>query len=930
MSHGRSGSTVILVITAATVFFSGTAAAVDPDEIVVTTRKTEENLQDVPLAITTVSEAVLQRSGAEGLEDITRFSPSFIFDQNSAQKDVRIAVRGLSATRGRSNVAFLVDGIDVTSEAIGTAGAGLLTSQRLLSDVKQIEAVKGPQSALFGRAAFAGAINYVTKDAPDEFEASISGDIGQYEEYSLSGSAGAPINDTMGWLANAYWFDEEGQYNNAVSVDANGNRTKDPLGGGSGFGASLTFNWTPTDEVNVKARIEYVDEEYDDLPRARYLNDTVVTALNPGATAMDPVFVATYPFTFGSAGNAIFPLRRGEDPRSYCVPTGEIDPGSGKPSLDCDLSRTPRGYENASEQELFRASLIANWDVESLKGTLSSLTGYIDSETRESYDWDAWSTPWPDAGSPPNGALEFGAGGLLLSGTHDIFNDDTVEIFSQEFRYRSDFEGPLNFTLGAQYWYQERVQIEQGILSARAGGEPGWQADFIDEIARGANIRDPRQVEDEHYSLYALLEWEVNEQWKISLENRYTDETFKQERSTVIFPSLGGNLQIRDQDCSFTNAAASYDCFTRDFIENGPQANFCAPGNSGGPFDPICFEVVPQIRRLPGQVSSKFNTPKVTIEFAPDDDSLYYFSVGKAVKPAGIDVLGGGGPPVQSTPGPDLSTEEGFNEQLNEVLLGYISEREFRSEKLWAYELGAKKTFDGELGTLILNSALFFQDFTDKQVSVRVFNPSSGTTQRRTTNAGSAEVWGIELEGTWLTPIDGLSFNYGYTWLDTEYIEFNEVTTSENTAAKLGNCVPADSNGTGITDSCLVSRAGKDLERAPEHALVLGANYTQPLAGTNFEWFIEGNATYQSDRFSDPENTTKFDEYSIVDVRFGIESDQWEALIYIDNVFEDDTVTSGSEIPDFASPLNGPAPSFITLGILPDKRQVGIRAKYNF
>ena len=73
-----------------------------------------------------------------------------------------------------------------------------------------------------------------------------------------------------------------------------------------------------------------------------------------------------------------------------------------------------------------------------------------------------------------------------------------MEIFSQEIRYRSDFDGPVNFTLGAQYWTQERVQIEQGILSAFAGGEPGWQADFIDEIARGANIRDPRQVEDDH------------------------------------------------------------------------------------------------------------------------------------------------------------------------------------------------------------------------------------------------------------------------------------------------------------------------------------------------------------------------------------------------------------------------------------------------
>ena len=142
MSHGRLLSTVVSLVAALSVITTNSAFAID--EIVVQTRKTDENLQDVPIAISVIGEQVLERMGSDGLEDITKFSPSFIFDQNTNLKSVRIAVRGLSAARGRSNVAFLVDGIDVTSEAIGTSGAGLLTSQRLLSDVQQVEAVKGP------------------------------------------------------------------------------------------------------------------------------------------------------------------------------------------------------------------------------------------------------------------------------------------------------------------------------------------------------------------------------------------------------------------------------------------------------------------------------------------------------------------------------------------------------------------------------------------------------------------------------------------------------------------------------------------------------------------------------------------------------------------------------------------------------------------
>jgi iron complex outermembrane receptor protein len=254
---------------------------------------------------------------------------------------------------------------------------------------------------------------------------------------------------------------------------------------------------------------------------------------------------------------------------------------------------------------------------------------------------------------------------------------------------------------------------------------------------------------------------------------------------------------------------------------------------------------------------------------------------------------------------------------------------------MWAYEIGAKNTFEGGFGTLVLNSAAFFQDYTDKQVSVRQINPITGTTARQTVNAGAAEVWGLELESTWFTPLDGLSVNAAWTWLPkAEYTEFDEVTGSENNAAKLDNCIPVDASGNpvpaGGAPRCLLSRAGRDLERAPEHAVVLGANYTRPLAGANLDWFVEGDARYQSKRFHDPENTTFFESYTIVDLRLGLESDQWSALLFVDNVFEDDTLISGSEIPDVSQPLNGFAPRFITVGILPDKRVVGLRANYNF
>ncbi len=128
------------------------------DELIVTTRKREESLQDVPISVGVVGMDQMLRSGTKGLEDVIAFDSSLIFEQSFAQKDTRVTIRGLSPTRGRSNVAFLVDGIDVTIESFNSSGAGLLVSQRLLSDVQRVETVKGPQSALYGRAAFNGAV----------------------------------------------------------------------------------------------------------------------------------------------------------------------------------------------------------------------------------------------------------------------------------------------------------------------------------------------------------------------------------------------------------------------------------------------------------------------------------------------------------------------------------------------------------------------------------------------------------------------------------------------------------------------------------------------------------------------------------------------------------------------------------------------------
>ena len=115
--------------------------------MVITTRKKAENLQLVPIAVDAITNTQIERRGISGLADVSKLNTSLQFGTGFGPQDTRIAVRGLSNTRGRSNVAILVDGVDVTTENFVSPGSGLLANQRLLNDVERIEVVKGPQSA---------------------------------------------------------------------------------------------------------------------------------------------------------------------------------------------------------------------------------------------------------------------------------------------------------------------------------------------------------------------------------------------------------------------------------------------------------------------------------------------------------------------------------------------------------------------------------------------------------------------------------------------------------------------------------------------------------------------------------------------------------------------------------------------------------------
>ncbi len=121
---------------------TGSKSGLVVDEIIVTVRKTNESLQVVLIAVTVIDSTFIERTGVYSLQDVTEVDPSFILDGGFAPQDTRVIIRGLAPPRGRQNIAFLQDGIDISSEALTTAGGSLLTNPRLF-DLERIEVVKG-------------------------------------------------------------------------------------------------------------------------------------------------------------------------------------------------------------------------------------------------------------------------------------------------------------------------------------------------------------------------------------------------------------------------------------------------------------------------------------------------------------------------------------------------------------------------------------------------------------------------------------------------------------------------------------------------------------------------------------------------------------------------------------------------------------------
>jgi outer membrane receptor protein involved in Fe transport len=1039
----RSGlRTAAAAIVLASALTTAIPAGAQIEEIIVISRKREERLQDVPIAVEAVSGEDIVRKGLTDIAKLAEQSASIKFDQGSSRQDTRLSIRGISPTRGRQNAAILVDGIDISGEGVNTSGGSFNLSQQLLS-LQRVEFLKGPQIALWGRSAFNGAVNFVTKDPTDIWEATLNADANLEDQYQLTGEFSGPIlGEKLGIIVNGAWWDRDGFHDNSIT---GGN-----IGWEEGYGFSVKTKSEFENGLSFSTRVYY--ENFEAGPSAE-----AFIPFNALVTQPDEAFQINNDPRLGTTpGAALYCLQDLLPPNDPDNPNEVVDRLVNQAWVDrwtalsrdpanpivsdgphCQrtipfaLGRVPDGDElkarlatdpfnpgqdfEGIDGDTLRLSLIGQWELE--KGTFSSWTGYSNDENRERQDFGRAAVY--DPSSP-----------FLNSDFNSFINDSSreTEQWHQELRYATNLDGPVQVALGINLW-KEDVDFESLSLTNQAGNStcfyssgtadnadqqtfvtftgnpcPGFTGLPIQPFLAGGAFTfgdgtpyegieqylrpSPIGRETDHRSFYVDFDIDFDERFNLHLEARYNHEELEVTGPKFLNPNAGGGPG------SWSICGLPFSACTTEFLFHAPNF-YNSPNDLGGPFwslanfmlpssrralvdggvnvgkstgydvwDPIEFpnllNIIPnecladpavqrRIERVENEGTDAFDlfnpfcvgtlsrtddwfSPKATLTFKPNPDTTIYGYIARAEKPGGFALFTVGA--------------SGLREDLSA----------YDPEKMVTYELGAKsKMLDG---TLFVEGALFYNDYTDKQVLVQGLGPD-GRSVSKIANA-PAELFGGEISAQWRPEGSFLggqwAFTGAYIYVDGQYKNFTDIATSENNIASAGNCIPdvlvdeVINPVTGIASTrarpaCRISFDGNQFERSPKNSFVGTAGYTLPFAET-LEFFSELGAQWKDKQFVEYTNENYLDAYWNVDLQFGVRGTRWEVLTYVNNLLDDDTVRSASNQAGLGccfavgvsvdlGGANVGTGSGVDLPLakaafLPPPRVIGMRARYKF
>jgi iron complex outermembrane receptor protein len=478
---------------------SDAQAAEEDNAIIVTARRQSESLADVPAAITVFGAEAIAKTGVQRADDFVQLTPGVTIVTGTAEAgDTQINIRGINGARdAESSVALVVDGILKTNTAQLNQNQGTL---------RQVEILKGPQGALYGRNAAAGAIVIQTLKPGDEFEGGATFRAAEDNTYLATGYVAVPMGESAGFVLSGNYSTTDGFFRNRFLGNSKTIDDQEIWSVDGRFVAELGANT----ELDVKAR-------YADLTGAS-INFNASFHL-PNFAGVNPDFfedVNTHPFGFYSN------IRPTNDQTTF--------EASAKIEHDFEsVTLTAWALYSDVEQSLVADSTSADFARFTFPGatpdsvaasnacfaSTAALTGYpLNSPTF------IGQIPVPFIFAPANGSTFGPYSPTTCDGTqYQIREQNDI---SGEIRLASNGDGPFNWQVGAYYLHIDRevgvslgADLGRGVIRELYNA-PG-SANPTTQLYNDAFTTDV-------YALFAAADFDVSDRFNISVAGRYDIE----------------------------------------------------------------------------------------------------------------------------------------------------------------------------------------------------------------------------------------------------------------------------------------------------------------------------------------------------------------------------------------------------------------------
>lgn len=416
-------------------------------DIVVTARRREESLQDVPIAVTAYSGTALERQGATDITDLSDTTPNVTLEN----------------TRGTNNsLSAFIRGVGQQDPVGGfEAGVGIYLDDVYLNrpqaavldiyDVERIEILRGPQGTLYGRNTIGGAVKYVTRRLPDDVELKLRATFGTYKQADGLVSVSTPLGDLFK-VGGSFARLSRGGFGDNLNIPGVENYNKDVYAGRG----TIEFE-SPDERLFVRISGDYTKDESD--PRNGH---RLIPGLFSGAPVLDDVFDTRSGLNnpkqdveaYGLAMNVTAKLSDEFTFRSISAFRKDtsftpIDFDS-LPTVDVDV---PARYKNEQVSQEFQLL----YEGERLQGLVGFY--YLDADAQTTFDVLLGTTV------PSLPGLNAFTDGDVRTETWSVFGDFTFDITDR-----------LAISAGGRYTHDERTSrvFRQTLLggSATFGGNP--------------------------------------------------------------------------------------------------------------------------------------------------------------------------------------------------------------------------------------------------------------------------------------------------------------------------------------------------------------------------------------------------------------------------------------------------------------------------